>query len=105
MHDDIEVGVEEQDPVGADGGDVQEHGHRGALERVGEEGGLDHDEGAQDALPVEHEPEERRLVGAVVEHLVQEQQSVFKFMANTRKYLELHKGGAGATLYAFLIWA
>mmetsp|Transcript_15757 Transcript_15757/g.50813 ORF Transcript_15757/g.50813 Transcript_15757/m.50813 type:complete len:418 (+) Transcript_15757:875-2128(+) len=44
VDDDVEEGVEQQDAVGGDGGDVEQHGHGRALEGVGEQRGLDHDE-------------------------------------------------------------
>ena len=69
MNDHVEVGIEQQDAVGPDGGDVKTDGDRGAVERVGEQRGLNHDERPQDALAVEHQPEEGGLVGAVVEDL------------------------------------
>ena len=67
--DDLEERVEEEDPVGIDRGDVEEDGHWRPVERVREEGRLDHDERVGARLAAEEEAVVARLVGAVTEDL------------------------------------
>ena len=65
----VEEGVEQEHHVGADGHGVKQHGLRRALEPVGHERGLDHDQRAVHVLAVEHVAVVGGLVGRVVEHL------------------------------------
>lgn len=69
MDDDHKPGVKEEDVVVLEGRGVQEHGLGGALEAVGEERGLDHDDGRRHGLAQQGDAVEDRLVRRVVEHL------------------------------------
>ena len=68
-HEHDEEGVEEQDAVGVDGGDVQQHRLRLLLHAVRQERGLDHEQHVGNSLAVQAHAMERGLVGAGVEHL------------------------------------
>lgn len=69
INDNLEEGVHEQNSVSKNAAAVQEHGLWGAVERVGIQDGLDHDEGLGEVLPGKVVPIIRRLVRAIVEDL------------------------------------
>jgi hypothetical protein len=64
-----EKGVEEEDAVGVDGGDVEQHGLRLLLQAVRQERGLDHEQHVRNRLAVQAHAMEGGLVRAVVENL------------------------------------
>ena len=69
VNDDVEKGVQQQDPVWGDGGHVEQYGDRRAREGVGEQRGLDHDERVGRVLASEDETVVGGLVGRVSKHL------------------------------------
>ena len=68
-HEHDEEGVEQEDAVGVDGGNVQQHRLRLLLHAVGEERGLDHEQHVGHSLAVKTHAMECGLVGTVVEYL------------------------------------
>ena len=67
--DHVEVGVQDQDGVGLDGGHVQQHGSQGRFQRVGHEGRLDGQQSLGCWLLIEHQAAVGRLVRAVAKNL------------------------------------
>mmetsp|Transcript_41917 Transcript_41917/g.98451 ORF Transcript_41917/g.98451 Transcript_41917/m.98451 type:complete len:318 (-) Transcript_41917:1255-2208(-) len=103
-HDNVEKGVQQEDAVRGDGGNVEQDGHGRPAERVAQQARLDHGQTVGHRLLEKVTPEEGRLVWRRVEHVkeLRPPQVEHKLRVDGELFGEAERGGVVLAVVAEL---